>query len=104
MGGWGTCGARGVEREREEIVGFDGDAELWKEIVLGYGFVEKLEHIQMLRIAIDKHCNFGEGGIALAKAVHGSAPDIVGKLPENMGKPENAKPDIFFFVFKLLLP
>ncbi|KAJ1409983.1 Isopropylmalate dehydrogenase-like domain [Sesbania bispinosa] len=25
------------------------------------------------------HCNIGEGGIALAEAVHGSAPDIAGK-------------------------
>lgn len=41
-------------REREEIMGFDGDAELLKEIVLGFGFVENLEHKQRLRIAIDK--------------------------------------------------
>jgi len=25
-------------------------------------------------------CNIGEGGIALAEAVHGSAPDIAGKV------------------------
>lgn len=46
-------------------------------------------HVQL---AIDSHadhltqfvsvcsCNIGEGGIALAEAVHGSAPDIAGKV------------------------
>ncbi|KAM7468188.1 hypothetical protein LguiB_015750 [Lonicera macranthoides] len=28
-------------------------------------------------------CNIGEGGIVLAEAVHGSAPDIAGKLLES---------------------
>lgn len=27
-------------------------------------------------------CNIGEGGIALAEAVHGSAPDIAGKVSQ----------------------
>ena len=28
-------------------------------------------------------CNIGEGGIALAEAVHGSAPDIAGKVGDH---------------------
>lgn len=30
-------------------------------------------------------CNIGEGGIALAEAVHGSAPDIAGKVCIEVG-------------------
>ena len=30
-------------------------------------------------------CNIGEGGIALAEAVHGSAPDIAGKVRTLIG-------------------
>jgi len=29
-------------------------------------------------------CNIGEGGICLAEAVHGSAPDIAGKVREKL--------------------
>ncbi|KAL2520028.1 Isocitrate dehydrogenase [NAD] catalytic subunit 5 [Forsythia ovata] len=31
-------------------------------------------------LGLTPSCNFGEGGIALAEAVHGSAPDIAGKV------------------------
>lgn len=37
-------------------------------------------------------CNIGEGGIALAEAVHGSAPDIAGKV----------KPQIEFMISTLV--
>lgn len=39
-------------------------------------------------------CNIGEGGIALAEAVHGSAPDIAGKVCIEVG--------FFFRIFLFL--
>ncbi|KAI5395758.1 Isocitrate dehydrogenase [NAD] catalytic subunit 5 [Lathyrus oleraceus] len=36
-------------------------------------------HPQLQAPLVPMPCNIGEGGIALAEAVHGSAPDIAGK-------------------------
>lgn len=38
-----------------------------------------LDHLTLF-LAFICSCNIGEGGIALAEAVHGSAPDIAGKV------------------------
>ncbi|KAA3455143.1 isocitrate dehydrogenase [NAD] catalytic subunit 5, mitochondrial-like [Gossypium australe] len=38
-------------------------------------------------LGLTPSCNIGEGGIALAEAVHGSAPDIAGKVMKNMANP-----------------
>lgn len=39
-------------------------------------------HIDPHIVGFLHSCNIGEGGIALAEAVHGSAPDIAGKVSQ----------------------
>lgn len=42
--------------------------------------IDKFEDYLTSKNIILCSCNIGEGGIALAEAVHGSAPDIAGKV------------------------
>jgi isocitrate/isopropylmalate dehydrogenase len=42
--------------------------------------VTNISYDSILCILLFCSCNIGEGGIALAEAVHGSAPDIAGKV------------------------
>lgn len=43
----------------------------------------QLDHLTLYDVICS--CNIGEGGIALAEAVHGSAPDIAGKVRPQSG-------------------
>jgi hypothetical protein len=43
----------------------------------------QLDHLTLYDLICS--CNIGEGGIALAEAVHGSAPDIAGKVRPQSG-------------------
>lgn len=60
-------------------------------------FIDIFNNIQLDHLTLHDlifSCNIGEGGIALAEAVHGSAPDIAGKV----------RPQSEFFISTHVLP